>query len=121
MKKAFSLFLALVMCLTLVACGSSVEKIDDFGQLDPAKFKGLINGDGYFLVLYEGDIDEAVAGATLAVVDGPSVTLTANNKKNPRGCSLLFFEDCKVALGDTVQLTLSKEGYETISFTVVVE
>lgn len=127
MRKFFALVLAVMMLLSLAACSGSSEPqpkpevIKEFDQLDPAKFHGALSGDGYFLVLYEGVIDDAVMGAVLSA-EGGSVTLSeATIVKNPDGNSLLFFEQVTAKLGDTIPLTLEKEGYDTLSFTVTVE
>ena len=89
MKKFFVLISALTMILSMTACGGSTsgngdnstsakpEVIKDFEDLDTSKFHGGLSGDGYFLVLYEGVIDEAVMGAVLKTADGVSVTLCA--------------------------------------------
>jgi len=122
MKKIFALVLAAVMVAAMVACGSNVEQVKNFDELDTSKFHGCINGDGDFLVMYEGDIDKAVMGAVLMTADGASVTLSEETVfKNPDGNSLLFFEQVSVKMGDTVQLTLEKEGYEKLVFEVTVE
>ena len=110
------------MGLSLVACGSNVEKIKNFDELDTSKFWGFLNGDGDFLVMYEGVIDDAVMGATLTSENGASVVLSEETiTKNGDGYSLLYFAECKAAVGDTIQLTLSKDGYENLSFTVEVQ
>lgn len=70
MKKLIALLLVAVMCISLVACGSKVEKIKNFDELDTTKFWGFLNGDGDFLVMYEGVIDDAVMGATLTADNG---------------------------------------------------
>ena len=122
MKKMIALLLVAVMGLSLVACGNNVEKIKNFNELDTTKFWGFLNGDGDFLVMYEGVIDDAVMGATLTDENGASVVLSKDTiTKNGDGYSLLYFAECEVAVGDTIQLTLSKEGYENLSFTVEVQ
>lgn len=122
MKKLIALLLVAVMCISLVACGSKVEKIKNFDELDTTKFWGFLNGDGDFLVMYEGVIDDAVMGATLTADNGARVVLSEETiTKNGDGFSLLYFADCKVEVGNKVQLTLAKEGYESISFTVDVQ
>ncbi len=40
---------------------------------------------------------------------------------NGEGHSGVWFADCDVSQGDTLNLTLSKEGFESISFTVTVQ
>ena len=97
MKKILALILVLVMSMSLVACGA--DKVKDFDQLDTNKFNAFLNGDGDCVVLYEGVIDDAVMGATLSDEKGTSVTV----------------------VGDTLNLTLSKDGFESISFTVTVQ
>ena len=120
MKKLLSMFLVAVMCMSLVACGG--DKVKNFDELDTSKFNAFLNGDGDCVVLYEGNIDDVVMGATLANEDGVSVTFTKDNIfKNGDGHSGLWFEDCNAAVGDTLNLTLSKEGFESISFTVTVQ
>lgn len=122
MKKLIALLLVAVMCISLVACGSKVEKIKNFDELDTTKFWGFLNGDGDFLVMYEGVIDDAVMGATLTASNGASVVLSEETiTKNGDGYSLLYFAECKVEVGSKVQLTLAKEGYESLSFTVEVQ
>ena len=122
MKKILALVLSLVMVFTMAACGDKPEKIANFDELDCAKFHGCMSGDGYFLVLYEGVIDEAVMGAVLMAEDGESVVLSEETiVKNPDGNSLLFFEQLSVEMGDVVQLTLEKEGYDKLVFEVTVE
>ena len=122
MKKMIVLLLAAVMVLSLVACGSNIEKIKNFDELDTTKFWGFLNGDGDFLVMYEGVIDDAVMGATLTADNGASVVLSEETiTKNGDGYSLLYFAECKVEVGSKVQLTLAKEGYESLSFTVEVQ
>ena len=122
MKKFLALILSLVMLLSMTACGNKPEVIKNFDELDPAKFHGCISGDGYFLVMYEGVIDEAVMGAALVAADGASVILSEETiVKNPDGNSLLFFEQVSVEVGDVVQLSLEKEGYDKLAFDVTVE
>ena len=122
MKKILAFVLAAVMALSLAACGNKAEVINDFGAWDTAKFHGCINGDGDFLVMYEGMIDQAVMGAVLMTEDGASVTISEQTlAKNPDGNSLLFFEQVEVEVSDTVRLILEKEGYETLEFDVIVE
>jgi hypothetical protein len=122
MKKMVVSILAVMMALALVSCGNRPEVIENFEDLDTSKFHGCISGDGYFLVLYEGVIDEAVMGAVLMTESGESVTLSEETiVKNPDGNSLLFFEQVSVEMGDTVSLALEKEGYEKLVFDVTVE
>lgn len=134
MKRFFVLISALTMILSMTACGGSTsgngdnsasakpEVIKDFEDLDTSKFHGGLSGDGYFLVLYEGVIDEAVMGAVLKTADGVSVTLSEETiVKNPDGNSLLFFEQAKAESGQIVSLTLEKDGYEKLTFDVTVE
>ena len=129
MKKIFCFFLAAIMLVSLVACGNSnagesvkPEVIKNFDELDVSKFHGCMSGDGYFLVLYEGVIDEAVMGAVLTAEGGENVTLSeAMIVKNPDGNSLLFFEQVSAEMGDVVSLTLEKEGFEKLVFDVTVE
>ncbi|MBE6030582.1 MAG: hypothetical protein E7225_03170 [Clostridiales bacterium] len=122
MKKVLLVFLALVMILSMAACGEKPEVIENFDDLDTTKFHGALSGDGNFLVMYEGSIDEAVMGAVLATPDGTSITLSEDTiVKNPDGNSLLWFEQVVVSTGDTVALTLEKEGYEKLEFDVIVE
>lgn len=122
MKKIVVSILAVMMALALVSCGNRPEVIENFEDLDTSKFHGCISGDGYFLVLYEGVIDEAVMGAVLMTESGESVTLSEETiVKNPDGNSLLFFEQVSVEMGDTVPLALEKEGYEKLVFDVTVE
>ena len=117
------------MALSMVACGNSnidespkPEVIKNFDELDTSKFHGCISGDGYFLVMYEGVIDEAVMGAVLTAEGGANVILSEETiVKNPDGNSLLFFEQVSVAKGDIVPLTLEKEGFEKLVFDVTVE
>ena len=99
-------------------CGN----VKDFNQLETGKFNAFLNGDGDCVVIYEGMIDEAVMGATLSDDEGASVTLTKENLfKNGDGHSGLCFADCDAVQGDTLNLTLSKEGFESITFTVTVQ
>ena len=120
MKKLLSMFLVAVMCMSLVACGG--DKVKNFDELDTSKFSAFLNGDGDCIVLYAGNIDDVVMGATLANEDGVSVTFTEDNIfKNGDGHSGLWFGDCNAAVGDTLNLTLSKEGFESISFTLTVQ
>lgn len=120
MKKILSMLLVAAMCMSLVACGG--DKVKTFDQLDPSKFNAFLNGDGDCVVIYEGNIDDAVMGATLADEDGVSVTLTKDDIfKNGDGHSGLWFGDSDVAVGDTLNLTLSKEGFESIRFSVTVQ
>ena len=120
MKKLFALLLAVVMCFSLAACGG--DKVKNFDELDTSKFNAFLNGDGDCIVLYAGNIDDVVMGATLANEDGVSVTFTEDNIfKNGDGHSGLWFGDCNAAVGDTLNLTLSKEGFESISFTLTVQ
>ena len=120
MKKLFALLLAVVMCFSLAACGG--DKVKNFDELDTSKFSAFLNGDGDCIVLYAGNIDDVVMGATLANEDGVSVTFTEDNIfKNSDGHSGLWFGDCNAAVGDTLNLTLSKEGFESISFTLTVQ
>ena len=120
MKKILALILVLVMSMSLVACGA--DKVKNFDQLDTNKFNAFLNGDGDCVVLYEGVIDDAVMGATLSDEKGTSVTLAKDNIfKNGDGHSGLWFGDCEAAVGDTLNLTLSKDGFESISFTVTVQ
>lgn len=129
MKKIFCILLAAIMLLSLVACGNSnagesvePEVIKNFDELDVSKFHGCMSGDGYFLVLYEGVIDEAVMGAVLTAEGGENVTLSeATIVKNPDGNSLLFFEQVSAEMGDVISLTLEKEGFEKLVFDVTVE
>lgn len=131
MKKILALLLAIMTVFSLTACGGSSngtdetytpEVIKNFDELDTSKFHGCINGDGDFLVMYEGDIDKAVMGADLMTADGASVKLSeATIVKNPDGNSLLFFEQVSVKSGDVVHLILEKEGYEKLTFDVTVE
>ena len=131
MKKIFALVLAIMTVFTMTACSGSgagteesyvPEVIKNFDELDTSKFHGCINGDGDFLVMYEGDIDEAVMGAILMTADGAAVKLTeATVVKNPDGNSLLFFEQVSVKSNDVVQLILEKEGFEKLTFDVTVE
>ena len=120
MKKILALILVFVMSMSFVACGA--DKVKDFDQLDTSKFNAFLNGDGDCVVIYEGVIDDAVMGATLSDEKGASVTLTKDNIfKNGDGHSGLWFEDCEAAVGDTLNLTLSKDGFESINFTVTVQ
>ena len=120
MKKIVSLVLVSLMSLSLIACGNN--KVKDFDQLDTSKFNAFLNGDGDCVVIYEGVIDEAVMGASLSDDEGTTVLLTKENIfKNGDGHSGLWFADCDASQGDTLNLTLSKEGFESISFTVTVQ
>ena len=122
MKKMIAVLMLAVIGLSLISCGSNVEKIKNFDELDTTKFWGFLNGDGDFLVMYEGVIDDAVMGATLTAENGASVVLSKDTiTKNGDGYSLLYFAECKVEVGSKVQLTLAKEGYESLTFTVEVQ
>ena len=120
MKKIIALLLVAVMCFALVACGGN--KVKNFDELDVSLFSAFLNGDGDVVVIYDGVIDEAVMGATLADEEGVSVALTEENIfKNGDGHSGLWFEDCEANVGDTLNLTLSKDGFDSVSFTVTVQ
>lgn len=110
------------MIIGLSACGFKAPVISDFNELDTTKFHGGLSGDGYFLVLYEGVIDDAVMGAVLTADDGTSVTLSEYMiVNNPDGNSLIIFNEYKAQKDDKVSLTLDKEGFEQLSFVVTVE
>lgn len=95
--------------------------ITDFEELDASGFAGFIGGDGQFMILYYGVIDEAVLGATLTAEDGSCVVVTEDIlSKNGDGYSLLMFKECKVKRDDTVCVTLSKDGYEDLSLELYV-
>ena len=121
MKKLFALLLVVIMSFSLVACGSG-DKVKNFNELDTSKFSAFLNGDGDCVIIYDGKIDDAVIDGTLADDNGVSITLTKENIfENRDGDSGLWFGDCEVKAGDTLNLTLSKEGFESLSFTVTVQ
>ena len=73
------------------------------------------------MLFYYGILDEAILGATLTAEDGSSVVVTEELlDRNGDGHSLVFFEECKAKKGDTVFVTVSKEGYEDISLELYV-
>lgn len=119
MKKLFALLLTIVISVSFVACGSKVETIKGFDNLDTSKFFGFINGDGDLTITYEGVIDEAVIDATLTDENGASIKITNDLlSKNGDGWSSIFFAECNAEAGDNIQLTLSKDGYNELSFTL---
>lgn len=121
MKKLLSLILTAVVCISLAACGGKVETIKTFDSLDSGKFSGFINGDENLIVLYEGEIDDAVMGATLTDANGASIKISEDLlSKSGDGWSGILFEECKVNAGDSVQLTLTKDGYSDLSITLEV-
>ena len=86
---------------------------ETFDELAPYNFFGFINGAGQFMLVYYGDLDEAVLGATLTAEDGTSIVITEKElSKNGDDCSLVLFKEFKTRKQNTVSLTLSKEGYE---------
>ena len=93
----------------------------DFGELAAGSFNGFLGGNGQFMLLYYGILDEAILGATLTAADGTSVVVTEERlDKNGDGYSLVSFEEFKANREDTVSITLSKEGYEDISLELFV-
>ena len=121
MRKFLALLLTAVMCISFVSCGSKVENVKTFDNLDSAKFSGFINGDDKLIVMYEGEIDEAVMNATLTDENGSSVTISEDLlTKNGDGWSGILFEECEAAAGDSVKLTLTKDGYNALTFTLEV-
>ena len=44
MKKLFAFVMTFVLALSMVACGSKVDVIKNFDELDTAKFHGCIKG-----------------------------------------------------------------------------
>ena len=87
----------------------------NFDELAAYNFFGFINGDKKFMLLYYGNLDEAILGATLTAEDGSSVVVTEDLlSKNGDGCSLVLFKEFKTKKNNTVSVTLSKEGYEDI-------
>ena len=87
----------------------------NFDELAPYNFYGFINGAGQFMLVYYGDLEEAVLGATLTAEDGSSVEITEKTlSKNGDDCSLVLFKEFKTKKQNTVSITLSKEGYEDI-------
>ena len=121
MRKILSLILTAVVCFSFVACGGKVETVKTFDSLDSGKFSGFINGDGDLMVLYEGEIDDAVMDATLTDANGASVKISEDLlTKNGDGWSGILFEECNADAGDSVQLTLTKDGYSELSFTLEV-
>lgn len=88
-----------------------------FDELVADNFYGFIGGNGQFMLSYYGVLDEAILGATLTAEDGSSVVMTEKTiSKNGDGHSLLLFKEFKAKKQDTVLITISKEGYEDISF-----
>jgi hypothetical protein len=93
----------------------------DFDELAPYNFYGFINGAGQFMLVYYGNLEEAVLGATLTAEDGSSVEITEKTlSKNGDDCSLVLFKEFKTKKQDTVSVTLSKEGYEEIALELYV-
>lgn len=93
----------------------------DFDELAPYNFYGFINGAGQFMLVYYGNLEEAVLGATLTAEDGSSVEITEKTlSKNGDDCSLVLFKEFKTKKQDTVSVTLSKEGYEDIALELYV-
>ena len=89
--------------------------ITNFNELDADQFAAFIGGNKQLALLYYGVIDKAVMGATLTAEDGTTVEVAKNIvDKNGDGHSLLWFKEYKAKKGDTVSITLSKDGYEDI-------
>lgn len=89
--------------------------ITNFNELDADQFAAFIGGNKQLALLYYGVIDKAVMGATLTAEDGTTVEVAKNIvDKNGDGHSLLWFKEYKSKKGDTVSITLSKEGFEDI-------
>lgn len=95
--------------------------ITNFDALEANQFSAFIGGNGQLALLYYGVIDEAVMGATLTAEDGATMEITENIvDKNGDGHSLLWFKGYKAKRGDTVSVTLFKEGHEDISLELYV-
>lgn len=62
------------MSMSVVACGA--DKVKSFDQIDTSKFSAFLNGDGDCVVIYEGNIDGAVMGATLSKDGFESISFT---------------------------------------------
>ena len=95
--------------------------VTDFAELGADEFSAFIGGNGRLAILYYGNVDEAVLGATLTAEDGTTLKVTEKVlDKNGDGHSLIWFKDYKAKKKDTISITLSKEGYEEIPLSLYV-
>lgn len=97
------------------------EEAMPFDKIDKGSFNAFINSDGDCIIHYRGFIHDVVRGATLSDDSGNAVLLTEENMfMNGDGYSCFWFGLRKVKVGEKFNLTLSKEGFESLTFKVEV-
>ena len=127
MKKAMSMLTALVLLLTLTACGGGAAKEDaNLGKYLGDQVKvgtwGKMSeiydsGDNYLELKADGKADFCLDGSTQAVTwtaDGEKLTLTLEEDGEKMDCKGTV-KDCVIALDDffgmmDVPMTFVKEG-----------
>lgn len=95
------------------------DSVENFDELDEDKFTAFRGGTGVLVLRYSGMVREAVSDITITTESG--MVIKPAYCRDDEGYTLIWAnKELQVQVGDTVSVTLSKEGYEDITLTLYV-